>query len=161
MGGLLKPNTVIYFEDPFGKTEPENVQIFKSELDSIIERIQNSKSMAIITSRLDIFKEIGDPDEFPMIVELMKHDISYDLAKRKRIIDRYISVNKPAWRELVFKDVNGVSLKKYIARELTANMCTKNARKIRNCAQFIFKDVFSEFSKPRLSNLLYRWLLES
>ncbi|MBU7017446.1 MAG: hypothetical protein HXS44_08050 [Theionarchaea archaeon] len=29
---LLKSNTVLYFEDPFGKTEPENVQTFKSEL---------------------------------------------------------------------------------------------------------------------------------
>ena len=29
---ILKPDTVVYFEDPFGKTEPENARIFRSEL---------------------------------------------------------------------------------------------------------------------------------
>ncbi|MBU7028799.1 MAG: HEAT repeat domain-containing protein [Theionarchaea archaeon] len=115
---LLKPDMVIYLEDPFGKTESENVQIFRSELRRIIQRIQNSKSMVIITSRSNIFKEIGDPDEFPMIVELMKHDISYDLEKRKRIIDKYVAVYKPTWTELLDKNIDKVSLKEYIAREL-------------------------------------------
>ena len=115
---LLKPNTVIYLEDPFGQTEPENVQIFRSELERIVQRIQNSESMVVITSRLSIFKEVGDPDEFPMIVELMKHDISYDLEKRKRIIDKYMAVYKPAWMKLLDKNIDGVSLKEYIARNL-------------------------------------------
>ena len=116
---LLKSNTVLYFEDPFGKTELENVQTFRSELKRIIERIQNSESMVIVTSRLNIFKEIGDPNEFPMIVELMKQDRSYDLEKRKRIIDRYVAVYEPEWQKLVNNIVCGKPLKEYIALKLT------------------------------------------
>ena len=115
---LLKPNTVVYFEDPFGKTDPENVQIFRSELKRIIVRIQNSESIVIITSRLNIFKEIGDPNEFPMIVELMKKDTSYDLEKRKRIINRYVAVYRPLWQKLLNQAI-GKSLIEYIASELT------------------------------------------
>ncbi|KYK33810.1 MAG: hypothetical protein AYK18_04415 [Theionarchaea archaeon DG-70] len=116
---LLVPHTVIYFEDPFGRTEPENIQIFRSELGRIIKRIQNSESMVIITSRLNIFKKIADIEEFPMIVELMKHNISYDLEKRKRIIDRYAAVYKPAWKKLLYENLDGKTLKEYIAEELT------------------------------------------
>ncbi|MBU7048327.1 MAG: HEAT repeat domain-containing protein [Theionarchaea archaeon] len=116
---LLKPNTVIYLEDPFGKTEPENVQTFRSELKRIIQRIQNSESMVILTSRLNIFREVGDPEEYPMIVELMKQDRSYDLEKRKRILDKLVMVYKPKWRELLNEVVDGSALKEWIAKELT------------------------------------------
>lgn len=118
---LLKPEMFIYLEDPFGKTNPENIQIFESELKRIIERIQSSGSKVIITSRLNIFKKIGDPNEFPMVVELMKQDISYDLKKRKRIIDKYAAVYKPIWQELLNENVSKKKekLKEYIAKELT------------------------------------------
>ena len=55
----------------------------------------------------------------PMIVELMEKDVSYDLEKRKRIIDRYVEVYKPAWRKLLKRVHNGRNLKDYIAEELT------------------------------------------
>ena len=115
---LLKPNTVIYFEDPFGKIKVENAQIFKSEFKRFLERILNSESMVIITSRSSIFKEIGDPNEFPEIVELMEENTSYDLLKRKKIIDRYVAVHRPAWQELLNEVIDGRSLKEYIAEKL-------------------------------------------
>ena len=116
---ILKPNTVIYLEDPFGMTEPVNVQIFKSELKRIIQRIQNSESRVIITSRLNIFREVGDPREFPMIVELMKQDVSYDMEKRIRIIDNYVAVYKPKWKGSLNDVINGSILRELIAKELT------------------------------------------
>lgn len=113
---ILECHTVIYFKDPFGNEEPENVQAFALRLERILKSIQYSKKMVIITSPLNVFNQMSH-DDLPQRVELKK--TSYDTEKRKKIIDNYITVYNPAWKDLVNERVNGNTLKEYIAEELT------------------------------------------
>lgn len=86
---IHRSNTIIYYEDIFGSTEPENIHIFKSELKKLTEEIQNSSAMVIISSHLEVCNVI-DPEEFPMVIHL--NNDSYTVEKRKALIDKYLSV---------------------------------------------------------------------
>lgn len=131
-----KSPNLIYYEDPFGRIEPESTQIFKSELTRIIERIQRWYSLVIITSRLDIFRDVSR--EFLMAVDLKD---SYDVEKRKKIIDRYVSVYSPVWKDLQL--TSGRSLKEFIAEEVTGLHCIdlffEKSRKIQDITPLLEK----------------------
>lgn len=55
---VLKPKNIVYFEDPFGKTNYENPYNLERKMGTIIETIRNIKdSYVIITSREEVFKQ--------------------------------------------------------------------------------------------------------
>jgi len=54
----LKPGHIIYFEDPFGKTEYERREGLEREIGTIIETVKQVEDIyVIITSREEVFKE--------------------------------------------------------------------------------------------------------
>ncbi len=58
IGSELQPRSVIYFEDPFGKTTYECRESLEREIGTIIEEVHNIKNVfVIITSREEAFKE--------------------------------------------------------------------------------------------------------
>jgi hypothetical protein len=58
---VMKPNHIVYFEDPFGKTEYEVKDVddkLNSDIDDIIESVGNAENAyVIITSREEVFKK--------------------------------------------------------------------------------------------------------
>lgn len=55
---VLKPKHIIYFEDPFGKTEYEKREGLGRGIETILERIKQVEDVyVIITSREEVFKE--------------------------------------------------------------------------------------------------------
>lgn len=104
----LKPKHVIYFEDPFGKTEYE-VTIDEGivrNIASIIEIIEYhiDDAYAIITSREEVFK--GSEKKITAEVSLREFEKklsvktpSYNYEKRKEMLLNYAAVMDCKWRE--------------------------------------------------------------
>jgi hypothetical protein len=102
----LKPHNIIYFEDPFGKTEYEvNVDegIIRN-IATIIETVENTEdTYAIITSREEVFKEF----EHKIIaeVDLKKYEkklsvkTPYSYEKRKEMVLKYAEIMGCKWHE--------------------------------------------------------------
>jgi predicted transcriptional regulator len=103
----LKPHNIIYFEDPFGKTEYEvNVDegIIRN-IASIIETVENTEdTYAIITSREEVFKEfehkiIAEVDLRKYEKKLSVKAPSYDYEKRKEMLLKWAGVMNCKWNE--------------------------------------------------------------
>ena len=99
----LKPNHVIYFEDPFGRTKYEATEILEREIREIIKSIEQVKDVfVIITSREEMFKEFESEKlsninlrEFERTLNIKKP--SYDSASRKKILQIYANYKNCAW----------------------------------------------------------------
>jgi len=103
----LKPRHIIYYEDPFGKTEYE-VDIEEGiirNIASIIEIVERSKKdvYVIITSREEVFKEFEDKKTGR--VDLKKYEKklsiknSYDYGKRKKMLLNHASIRDSKWKD--------------------------------------------------------------
>lgn len=82
-------NSIIYFEDPFGRHKFENRDELRREIGSFISKVQNSSAKAVLTSREEVFREFereklshSDLRVFTVEMRLMKP--SYTDEKRKR-----------------------------------------------------------------------------
>jgi len=99
----LKPKSIIYFEDPFGKTEYERRESIEREIGSIIDCINNYKDVyVIITSREEVFKEFKKEkisfnllDVYENIISIKKP--SYDYKKRKKILLNWANNENCKW----------------------------------------------------------------
>lgn len=61
ISAILKENSIIYFEDPFGKTSYEQHAFLETYLQTIIDLIRNKKgAFVILTTREDVFKKYID-----------------------------------------------------------------------------------------------------
>jgi predicted NACHT family NTPase len=104
----IKSRHIIYFEDPFGKTEFEVTvdEGIVRNIASIIETIENEVDDAyvIITSREEVFKEFKN--KITAEVDLRKFEKklsvkipSYDYEKRREMLLKYAAVMDCKWRE--------------------------------------------------------------
>ena len=113
----LKPNHIIYFEDPFGKTKYEKRENLEREIGSIIEitrKVENA--YVIIKSREEVFKEFQK--EKISLEELVKFEEtlnvkkpSYNHDKRKDILLKWAEVQECKWfgnsqsRDFILKQI--------------------------------------------------------
>jgi len=99
----LKPDHILYFEDPFGKLKYEKREGLEREIGTIIEAVNQIKNVyVIITSREEVFKEFEkeriselELEEFEQKLNLKKP--SYDLEKRKEILLRLAEIEICKW----------------------------------------------------------------
>jgi hypothetical protein len=101
----LKPGNIIYFEDPFGKTEYEvNVdEGIVRNIASIIETIENVEDIyVIITSREEVFKQFEH--NITAEIDLRKYEIkmilktqSYNYEKRKEMLLKWGKIMNCKW----------------------------------------------------------------
>lgn len=88
----LRSNSIIYFEDPFGKTKYEKRESLEREIGTIMDSVkQVEDTYVILTSREEVFKEFekeklskNDIREFEQNLNLKKP--SYDYERRKKIL---------------------------------------------------------------------------
>ncbi len=100
---ILKPHHIIYFEDPFGKTEYERRDDLKERINNIISSVKNKSDVyIIITSRTDIFNEfekssysVEEVHEFEKELNILKP--SYGYEKRKTILERWAEEKGCEW----------------------------------------------------------------
>ena len=99
----LKPGHIVYFEDPFGKTEYERREGLEREIGTIIESIkQVEDAYVIITSREEVFKEfekeklsVKELKEFERKLNIKKP--SYNYEKRKEILLKWAEAENCKW----------------------------------------------------------------
>ena len=99
----LKPEHIIYFEDPFGKTKYERRDDLKERINHIINSVQNKKDVfVVITSRKDVFEEfekecysVEEIKEFEKELNILKP--SYDYKKRKEILEKWAEEKGCEW----------------------------------------------------------------
>src|SRR5215831_1755963 len=102
----LKPHNIIYFEDPFGKTEYEvtaDEGIIRN-IASVIETVENTDdTYVIITSRDEVFMDFRR--KIIAKVDLRKYEKklnvknTYDYEKRKEMLVRWANVTNSKWLE--------------------------------------------------------------
>ena len=100
---LLKSNSIIYFEDPFGKFSYEKSKFIEQNLQMIIEKIREIKNVyVIITSREKIFREFEKEktinenfQKFIESIDLMSP--SYDNMKRYEMLCNWARHFSCAW----------------------------------------------------------------
>ncbi len=99
----LKPNMIIYFEDPWGQYFYDRNKLLEREIRSIISSFQEYENLyVIITSREDIFtnfKEHSSPfmDYEPLSTSLNLSETCYDIKKRIIILNRYGELFQCEW----------------------------------------------------------------
>ena len=117
IGAELKPEHVIYFEDPFGKTKYEKREGLEREIGRIIDTVKQIDNVyVIITSREEVFKEFEKEKlsanvikEFERSLNLKKP--SYDYEKRKEILEKWAEKENCEWlkdenlKTLVFESI--------------------------------------------------------
>nr|WP_319373145.1 HEAT repeat domain-containing protein [uncultured Methanobacterium sp.] len=89
---ILEPGHIIYFEDPFGKTEYEGHDNLKERINHIISIVKNKENVyVIITSRKDVFKQferenysVEEIHSFEKELNILKP--SYTSQKRKEML---------------------------------------------------------------------------
>jgi hypothetical protein len=99
----LRPNRIIYFEDPFGKTKYEKREGLEKEIRTIIECIRRSNDVyVIITSREEVLKEFEKEmlskngiKEFEISLNLRTP--SYNYEKRKELLLRWAENEGCIW----------------------------------------------------------------
>jgi hypothetical protein len=99
----LKPGHIIYFEDPFGKTEYERREGLEREIGTIIDTVKQVEDVyVIITSREEVFKEFEteklsakDLKEFEKRLNIKTP--SYDDGKRKGILLKWAEEENCKW----------------------------------------------------------------
>jgi hypothetical protein len=110
-GRFVEPGQVVYIEDPFGKTSEEEWRFAISwrgfDLSGLLEAVKDRAAKGgdkppkvIITSRQAVFQRAVEvqPELKDLIVEIRK-DVSYDVMKRRDILQRYIEFFEPKWAE--------------------------------------------------------------
>ncbi|MFC1800711.1 restriction endonuclease [Nanoarchaeota archaeon] len=108
----IKPNSITYIEDPFGKTNLEEAELIKSQrifdMKELIELVKNraqgqKESRVIVTSRRGIFERAlsDDPSIREYVVELRENvDMaSYDDETKAKLFGTYINAFNPAWSQ--------------------------------------------------------------
>ena len=113
---LLKPNQIIYFEDPVGKKDYE-YSSFVAKLGSIISDIKNHNCLVIFTSRELPYtslkydtESIDNPDNY--IFKMKETSPTYTKEKMKKILEKYTNLHNPKWRDNVTiyqKVLNGLN----------------------------------------------------
>lgn len=102
---VLKPNHIIYFEDPFGKTKYERRDDLKERINFIIDAVKNKENVyVILTSRKDVFEEferesysVEEIKEFEEELNILKPSYSYE--KRKQILEKWAEEKECVWME--------------------------------------------------------------
>ena len=99
----LKPNRIIYFEDPFGKTRYEKREGLEKEIGTIIDCVRIADNVyVVITSREEVFKEFEKEKltkksirEFEKSLNLKTP--SYGVEKRKEILAKWAENEGCTW----------------------------------------------------------------
>ena len=112
---VIKDNTIVYIEDPFGNVESNDLQIVHSRwlfnIEQILKMLKVRTRLAgkhppkmIITSRKSIFKQAFQQQMVPSeaVIELRigdheSEDVSYDFSRRVEIIQKYERLYQPKW----------------------------------------------------------------
>jgi hypothetical protein len=99
---VFKPNSVTYFEDPFGKTIFEDSEELRRTIDYIISKIQNLDAKAIITSREEVFNQfikekLSQKDLKALTVEMRLKKPSYDEEKMIEILTQWATEFECKW----------------------------------------------------------------
>lgn len=114
---ILEPRHIIYFEDPFGKTQYEGRDDLKERINHIISAVKNSEdTYVIITSRKDVFEEfeyesysVEELTEFEKELNILQP--SYNPNKKREILEKWAIEKGCKWiddeklREAVFKSI--------------------------------------------------------
>jgi len=103
----LKTPCIIYYEDPFGKTEYEvNIdEGIERNIASIIETVERSKEdiYVIITSREEVFKEFEDKKIGQVDLKDYEKKLSiknsYSYEKRKEMLLNHASIRGSKWQQ--------------------------------------------------------------
>jgi hypothetical protein len=101
--GYIKPHQIVYFEDPFGKTNYESYRDLENYIGSIIDAITRVQdAYVIITSREEVFKEFER--ERLSSVTLAKFEkkmnlkrASYNTQKKKEMLYRWAKAYGCKW----------------------------------------------------------------
>ncbi|RZB30964.1 MAG: hypothetical protein AEth_00918 [Candidatus Argoarchaeum ethanivorans] len=113
----LKPRHIIYFEDPFGKTEYKRREGLERGIGTTIDAVRQVEDVyVIITSREEVFKEFErekisakELEEFEEKLNIKK--ASYDYERRKQILLNWAEAESCKWlgnnelKELVLKAI--------------------------------------------------------
>jgi len=99
----LKPKHIVYFEDPFGKTQYERRENLEREIGAIIDCIHNTEdAYVIITSREEVFKEFDKEKisltairDFEKKLNIKKP--SYNYSRRREILLKWAEARNCAW----------------------------------------------------------------
>lgn len=99
----LKPKTIVYFEDPFGKTIYEKRESLEREIRTIIDTVNICPdAFAVITSREEVFKEFKEGKSTAKVLrkyekQLNMKKLSYDYDKRKEILLSHAEKENCKW----------------------------------------------------------------
>jgi len=101
----LKPQHIIYFEDPFGKSTYEKREALETEIGTIISNVERVTNVyVIITSREEVFKEFAKEkppssslDEFRRALNIKRP--SYDYEKRQQMLCKWAEEKGCKWLE--------------------------------------------------------------
>ena len=99
----LKPHEIVYFEDPFGKTQYERSSDLENYIGSIIDNIREIEdSYVIITSREEVFKEFQKQHLSSIELKNFENKMNlkkacYDSERRKEILLRWAKVSNCKW----------------------------------------------------------------
>jgi uncharacterized protein (UPF0333 family) len=127
----LEPKHIIYFEDPFGKTEYEKREGLEREIRHIIDSVKRVNDVyIIITSREEVFKEFEKEkisadtlDDFNNKLNIK--NISYNYEKRKEILLKWAEEEDCKWlRDIKLKKFVSDSIREY--RSLPSPLSIKN-----------------------------------
>ena len=98
---LLKEHHIIYFDDPYGKTEYVGNEELERAIRTINDAVENTEdTYVIITSREEIFKEfvrITGYDPKNLEVKMNLKTPSYDYEKRKEMLLKWAEVYNCKW----------------------------------------------------------------
>ncbi len=111
----LKPKSISYFEDPFGKTRYEKRESLEREIGTIVDSVEQVEdAFVIITSREEVFKEFekeklsrSDIKRFEKRLNLKRP--SYNYKRRREILRKWAENESCVWfkdrylRKLVFE----------------------------------------------------------
>lgn len=113
----LEPGYIIYFEDPFGKTNYERRDDLKERINHVTNTIRNKEDVyVIITSRKDVFEKfesesysVHEIKKFEKELNILKP--SYNMDKRKHMLEKWALEKECKWLEIkelrlfVFKSI--------------------------------------------------------
>ncbi|WP_321422672.1 hypothetical protein [uncultured Methanobacterium sp.] len=100
---VVKDDVVVYFEDPWGKTEFKVFDHVFRDVSDLINRISEVNARVIITSRLNIFKLIEKKKEslkdLWMHVKKLSIKLAYTEENLIEILENYLETFRPEWHE--------------------------------------------------------------
>jgi hypothetical protein len=99
----LKPHYVLYFEDPFGKTQYEKREFLEREIGTIVECIRSVNDVyVIVTSREEVFKRFKKEQLSSLEVQKFEKRLnlkrpSYNLKRRQQILLKWAESKDCRW----------------------------------------------------------------